>query len=524
MAGAVGDVARPVRRVYSIATMDGDVTSISTQRDGQPPMRRGDPHQHDQAGVTRSGGDDGPTVVIIGGGFSGTVTAVHLLRRGFGIGGRVLVVNRSGAMARGVAYGTNSDQHVLNVPAGRMSALEDDADSFVRFLHRRGVAADGGSFVSRHLYGAYLEALLVEASERAREGALVRLNAEVTGIEPAADDTHAWVSFGDGSRVRADRVVLAIGNYPPQDPSADGRECFASARYVRDPWSRDAFAAIDRQQPIVLVGSGLTMVDIALQLHAIDAGEIVAISRHGLLPQPHRSPAQVPETGAPLTNLVSGPSTTRAYVRAVRGHIREAAMHGVDWRDVIAALRPLTPGLWQQLPMPEQARFLRHVRPFWDVHRHRMAPQLSEAFDRLRDSGQVKVFAARLVSIRERADGLRVELRLRGTSELRVLDIGTLVNCSGPAGDTRRLRDTLFENLQAHGLLKPDVLGLGIETSPSGTVIGRDGTASRVLYYVGPFLRARDWEATAVPELRRATRLTVDHLLAHMTTQAAPAR
>jgi uncharacterized NAD(P)/FAD-binding protein YdhS len=462
------------------------------------------------------------TIVIIGGGFSGTVTAAHLLTRGLGPGGRVIVINRSGLMARGVAYGTNSDQHVLNVPAGRMSALEQDPDGFVHFLQRRGIDAGGEAFVSRHLYGAYLESLLLDAAARAPMGALQQISAEVVRIVPDAAGTHADIWLGDGSQIRADRVVLAIGNYPPQDPPLDFGARFSGDRYIRDPWGRDAFARVDRDRPVLLIGTGLTMIDIALQLDALGVtAPIIAISRRGLLPQPHRHLSHFPDDVPAVAELLQMPPTVRAYLKRVRQLMRDAAAQDRDWRDVITALRPLTSRLWQAWPQPERARFMRHLRPFWEVHRHRMAPQLFEAFARMREGGRLTLLAGRLISVQDEGDRLRVQVRLRGTTTTRTLDVGTIVNCSGPAGDTRRLQDALFQSLQASGLIRCDPLGLGIDTSDDGTVIARDGSASPVIYYVGPFLRARDWEATAVPELRRAARLTVDHLLASLLTSKA---
>jgi uncharacterized NAD(P)/FAD-binding protein YdhS len=329
--------------------------------------------------------------------------------------------------------------------------------------------------------------------------------------------THAEVSLGDGSSIRADRVVLAIGNYPPQDPPLDFGGRFSGDRYIRDPWGREAFAHVDRHQPVLLIGTGLTMIDIALQLQALDiTGPIIAISRRGLVPQPHRHPSHLPDDVPGVAALLTAAPTVRAYLRVVRQVMREAASQDRDWRDVIAALRPLTPRLWQAWPSAERARFMRHLRPFWEVHRHRMAPQLFDAFTRMRDSGKVSLLAGRLITVHHAGDGLRVELRPRGATATRTIEVGTIVNCSGPAGDTRRLQDALFQSLQASGLIRCDPLGLGIDTSTDGTVIMRDGSPSPVIYYVGPFLRARDWEATAVPELRRAVRLTVDHLLANL--------
>lgn len=462
----------------------------------------------------------GPSIVIIGGGFSGTVTAVHLLRR-LGPGGRVAIVNRSGPMARGLAYGTRSDRHVLNVTAGQMSALESEPDSFVRFCRAQGLDVDRGAFVSRHVYGAYLEWLLNEVAAHADAATLDRLDTEVTHIEPATDGTHALVALKDGTSIRADRIVLAVGNYPPQPPLASEEFFQTSRRYVADPWGRDAFADVDARGPILLMGTGLTMIDIALELHTRTGARCIALSRRGLVPHAHVvAHAHVPHAQAPAEpstlaqDLLAGPASIRAYVRTVRRHVRDAASRGVDWRVVLAALRAATPQLWRALPLDERRRFLRHVRSFWDVHRHRMAPDASHAFARLRSTGAVTVVAGRIVSLRERDGYVLVRFRPRGANEWRAMKVAAVVNCLGPASDTRVLQDVLFDGLRHRGLICPDPLGLGIETTATGAIVDAHGTASPTLYYVGPFLRARDWEATAVPELRRHACALAEHLLA----------
>src|SRR5581483_4352443 len=203
------------------------------------------------------------TIVIIGAGFSGTLTAVHLLRSRAAGRRRVVLVNRSGAMARGVAYGTRSEQHVLNVPAARMSAFDDDPDSFVRFARKRDLTIEGGTFVRRDLYGEYLEWLLRNAAERATHGTLERIVGEVSLIAPSRDGAAAWVEFPDRPPIRANRVVLAVGNYPPQDPNlrADVHDpgFWNSRRYVRDPWRAEAFSEIDQldqEAPMLCIGTG----------------------------------------------------------------------------------------------------------------------------------------------------------------------------------------------------------------------------------------------------------------------------
>lgn len=207
---------------------------------------------------------------------------------------------------------------------------------------------------------------------------------EVRDVAVRDDESGASLSFADGSRRDADRVVLALGNYSPNDPPAEGGEFYATDRYVRDPWVRGSLEAIREGESVLMLGTGLTMMDIALDL----AGRGVAIplravSRHGLLPHAHRPTPPVSGDACPA-GIDAPPHTIARQLRSVRAH---AKARGGDWRDVIGALRPITPALWQRLDVSERARFLRHVRPYWDVHRHRAAPATAAAIGRMVEEG-----------------------------------------------------------------------------------------------------------------------------------------
>ncbi|HEU4565706.1 MAG TPA: FAD/NAD(P)-binding protein [Gemmatimonadaceae bacterium] len=443
-------------------------------------------------------------VLVIGAGFSGSMAATHLLRRGAGGPLRVVLVNRSGAMARGIAYGTRSERHVLNVPAGNMSAFPDDPEHFLRYARERDPSVTGGSFVTRRLYGEYLMDVLADAERSAAPGArLERIVGEATGFELAPDGESARVTLADGRTIAADRVILALGNYAPADPPVADRSFYESVRYVRDPWAPGALDAIAPSDRVLLIGTGLTMLDVALDLRTSGArAPMVAISRRGLTPQPHRSPSVAPTYEHRPPGMETGERTARAYLRAVRAHVRTVAERGMDWREVVGALRPITSTLWQGLSVAERARFLRHVRPYWEVHRHRAAPEPAAALRRMMDAGELTVVAGRLLGFRDVGDGVEVFLRRRGASAAEAMRVERVINCTGPESDTRTLRDPLIASLRAAGLLRPDPLGLGLETSESLALLACDGLPSRVLHHVGPFLRATYWESTAVPELR----------------------
>jgi len=462
------------------------------------------------------------TIAIVGGGFSGTLTAVHLLRGEWSGGLHVVLVNRSGPLARGVAYGTRSAVHVLNVPAARMSAFADDEEHFLRFAREHDPSVAGGDFVPRALYGDYLERVLRDAVAAAPAG--TRFTHRVARVVDArvspGGGAELVLEGGEGPRVlAADHVVLAAGSYAPANPPAPDAAFFAAdPRYVRDPWAPGALDGVDRSRPVFLVGTGLTMLDVALDLHGrgLEA-PMLALSRRGLIPRAHRSPALPPHPVELGAALVAGPPTARRYLREMRRAV--AAHPEVDWRDVVASIRPATPALWAALPLAERARFLRHLQPWWDVHRHRAAPSITAAFDGLVRGGRLRHYAGRLLRVEGGPDGVTVRFRQRGRRTAEEVVVGSVVNCTGPSSNVAALGEPLFDSLLRQGLLTPCPLGLGISTGAGYGLLDREGNASETLFHVGPLLKADFWESTAVPELR----VHAARLAAHLRAAAVPA-
>jgi uncharacterized NAD(P)/FAD-binding protein YdhS len=460
------------------------------------------------------------TVAIVGAGFSGVMTAVHLLREASPQPLRVIMVNRSGTMARGVAYGTNSPAHLLNVPAGKMSALPDDPTHFVRFAQARDPSVTPGTFVRRSVYGEYLEHLLTESAANRPAGSLEQVVTEVRGVEP----DRAWASIltADGKRITVDRVVMAVGHYPPAHPPGFSAAFVASRQYIRDPWTAGAMEAIRTNAPVLLVGTGLTTLDVALALHARGVPGVIAVSRRGLLPRTHDAKVLPPEP-AHRPPGIETENTASGYARSVRRQIRSLGERG-NWRQVIDSLRPITPALWQHLGQVEKERFMRHLRPFWEVHRHRASPETGAAIESLLRSGWLTVCAGRLLSADIVGDAAEVAVQARGTGERKTFRVGVVANCTGPATDVRVAGDPLLDALFRRGQARPDPLGLGIDVSEDGAVISASGEASRVLYYVGPLLRARDGEGTAVPELRVYAARLARTILDSIPALTGPAR
>jgi uncharacterized NAD(P)/FAD-binding protein YdhS len=460
-------------------------------------------------------------IAIIGGVFSGAALVVQCLRREGSRPLRLALIERRGEPGRGVAYGTDSPQHLLNVPAGRMSLFPDAPEDFLRYAMAQDAAVTPGSFLRRSLYGSYLRDRLREATAGAAHASLTRIAGEAVDVTGGAS---AWrITLADGKVLEASQTVVANGNQPPAELPQVGETLAADSRYIGDPWQPGALDRVALDQPALLVGTGLTMVDVALELKRRGmTGDLVAVSRRGLLPRPHRHHAgPALEPAALLQLLHAGPAGLRRYLKVTRLCIAELRERGIDWRDVLSSLRAATPGLWQALPESQRRRFLRHLQPYWDVHRHRLAPEVAEALERLQQSGQLQVEAARLTRLESAAPGILAEWRPRHRDLRRMLQLGSVVNCTGPEPKLHRSLDPLIRRLLQQGLLVPDPLQLGVQADPHGALLDAHGRASGKLFYLGPLLRARDWECTAVPELSVQAARLAERLLASVAVPDA---
>lgn len=428
-----------------------------------------------------------PTVAVIGGGFSGLLTAIHLLRQSPGL--VVRLVERAPRFGRGRAYQTAHPDHLLNVRASNMSAFPDQPDHFRDWLANAGVARPAEAFVSRGRYGDYLQSLLrEEVSDPSRAGRLLLEADEAVGAAPA--EGRLRVTLGVGRTFDADAVVLALGLLPPAPPPGAEPEVLAHPAYVADPWRVDPEAA--PQDDILLLGSGLTMVDVALSL-AGEGRRLTALSRHGLVSRSHAPTGSAP---APEGSL----ATPRAALRTLRAQAEK-----VGWREAVDGIRPLTQEVWRSWPLSQRRRFLRHARPWWDVHRHRMAPTIAARLSGLVVSAELEVLAGRLEHVAVEGDGFAVRFRPRGEREPVTRSFAAIVNCSGPRGDAEAASAGLLADLRRRGALRRDPLGLGLDIDERLRVIGADGRPTPGLFAVGPLTRAAVWEALAVPDLRNQT-------------------
>jgi uncharacterized NAD(P)/FAD-binding protein YdhS len=448
-----------------------------------------------------------PTIAIVGGGFTGSMAAVHLLRHSR-LRPHVILIERRPRFGRGLAYSTDNPDHLLNVPAGKMSAFAGEPSHFLDWANSPAAKAgrhyEAASFVPRRLYGDYLWSLL-EVAER-NSADFERLGGQVIDIGPKARGVE--LQLDGGTVLRADVVVLALGNFPPLPPMNNTPELIAAGRYIPDPWEPGAIERIPADATVVLIGAGLTMVDIAIALMRNGhRGALDAISRHGLRPRRHAPSSSPPPSPFKLDEM---PLTARGMLRRIRHRIRDGSPE--NWQGVIDALRPITQELWRRAPIIERKRFLRHLQARWDVHRHRLAPEVADQIDDAVTAGRLHLHAGRVIECMREDGAVLLKMRPRGENEVVTLITDYLVNCTGPAADYQRIDDQLVRNLLARGIARPDSLHLGLEVDNHLRLIDAQGKPSRNIFAAGPVTKGEAWEITAVPDLRVQAAALADYL------------
>lgn len=430
-------------------------------------------------------------IVVVGGGFSGTLTAIQLSRRL--PEASIILLEETGDPGPGLAYRGTDQVAWLNVPAGKMSAFKSQPDHFLDYARQQlGEGVQSTDFLPRHVYGSYLKWCL-EDEQRRNPNLKVekrRVNDLTRGEAPGT----ARVIFRDQTSLDAAHVVLATGN---QGSAFSSSLWAAHAKSARDP---QTLASISKGDAVLIVGTGLTMIDTVLDLDRRgDASVIHMVSRNGLLPRPyaHPSPVEPPD----LDHLPD--SNLRRSVRLFRQAIRKHEAAGGDWRDLFHAIRDSTPSLWQELSSRDKTRFLRFISPFWEVHRHQCPAETLQKIQSLVDSGKLVQHRGTIVSIEQSGPTTRLGLANRHrNAATRWIEAEHLLDATGPARDLQAIPDPLIQNLLRRGFIKPDSHRLGAETSADYRAIGRDNKPSSWLSIVGPMLRARYFEATAVHELR----------------------
>ncbi|ROQ36520.1 putative NAD(P)/FAD-binding protein YdhS [Frondihabitans sp. PhB188] len=415
------------------------------------------------------------SVIIVGGGASAVFATVALRERAVADGvepPRITVVGREEVVGRGLAYGRADAHHRLNSPAGKMSLTASDADGFLRHLDETGwrdvdgSSATPGAFVPREVFGDYVEAAFRALVDDPASGVAFE-QGEVADVDDSG--TGPFVTLADGTALAADAVVLALGNPAP------GRVPTGAARAIDDPWAVGALDGIDASDHVLLIGTGLTMIDVATSLaRRLPGIRMTATSRHLLLPAVHPS---VP--AAPGPGLGDGLSTLGGMMSAFSARLHRAEAEGTPWQAVVDGVRPQTQALWLALDQADRERFLAHGARRWDVHRHRMAQAVWAELSGLLDAETLTIAA-----------------------DVDTSGFDVAVNCTGPASVASRGWSPLVDRLLDRGLVAGDPTGLGFDADPDGALLGAEGLASGRLFGIGASLKGALWETVAIGEVR----------------------
>ncbi|AJP52974.1 FAD/NAD(P)-binding protein [Pseudomonas simiae] len=441
-------------------------------------------------------------VLIIGGGLSGTMLAVQLLR----LPGqrRILVIEPRAELGRGEAYSAVELGHTLNGNAARMSVDPDNADDLTQWLTDY-IGAGGWPesdqqrvpiselFPPRGIFGLYAQQRLAEA--RAQSASSVEhVRGEVVDLQ--VEEASTLLTLDNGQQLRGGFAVLATGMFPAaRTPQTESTGLNAAAV---DPWDVKAMTGIDPQAPVLIIGSGLTMVDAVVSLEqAGHRGPVEVFSRHGLLPHVRRQPPSWVDFLGEDHRLRS----PRQLLREVRRQCAIAQTQGIDWQAPLDTVRAHIGRLWSQASEREKRQFVRHVRPWWESHHHRSPPLSAQLVARLHDEGRLRIRAASFKGLEPSAEGVTIRLRHRGEQAITLVSGAALINSSGIEYDWRRVARPLPQQLLKRGLVRPGPLALGIAADASGAVLDAEGTISRRLFAMGPPLRGMWWESTAVTDV-----------------------
>ncbi|WP_330206199.1 FAD/NAD(P)-binding protein [Pseudomonas sp. AM14(2022)] len=445
-------------------------------------------------------------ILIIGGGLSGTMLAVQLLR----LPGqrRILIIEPRAELGRGEAYSAVELGHTLNGNAARMSVDPDNPDDLTQWLTAH-IAAGGWPesaeqnvpiselFPPRGLFGVYVQQRLAEARVvGAQHGSTVEhICAEVVDLQSEADSVQ--LSLSNGQTLRGAYAVLATGMFPAaRTPQKESSGLNAAAL---DPWDVAAMRQLDPQSTVLIIGSGLTMVDAVVSLEqAGHRGPIEVFSRHGLLPHVRRQPPAWVDFLAEDQSI----RTPRQLLRELRRHCREAIAQGIDWQAPLDTVRAHIGRLWSQATDVQRRQFVRHVRPWWESHHHRSPPLSAALVERLHNEGRLRIQAASFKGLEPMTgEGVSIRIRRRGEAQTCVVQGAALINSSGIEYDWRRVARPLPQQLLARGLVRPGPLALGIAAAVDGAVLDAEGRAGSRLFAMGPPLRGMWWESTAVTDV-----------------------
>jgi uncharacterized NAD(P)/FAD-binding protein YdhS len=438
-------------------------------------------------------------IVVIGSGLSGTLFTINLLRNHRHTPLCITVIDNKPPGTLGQAYSTDHAFHLLNVPVYKMSAFTDNNNDFHDWLTKAGYSYTPHSFVPRKIYREYIFNVLENELSQKNE------NIHYTYINESAFDIiphERLLVLGSGRQVPFDKLVLAVGNFNPASLRLPDNDYLRHPAYFASAWDNNLATQHSQFEQVLIIGTGLTMVDTVLSLQQSCPGvRITALSNHGYLPLSHETTAAYELVDKPHHEI----STLSEALQIVNKHIKKARDLKIGWQAVVDAIRPYTQQVWLNFSYKEKKNFLGRLRHIWGVARHRMPPECAEKIHRLLFQRKLLIAGGQIQSISPNAgNGFDVVYHERTTRRKVQLVADAIINCMGPECNYERLDDPFIKNLLQKGLIRTDELQLGLDCTPEGIIIDKNGAPSPFLFTLGPPVKGILWEITSVPEIRVA--------------------
>ena len=443
---------------------------------------------------------------IIGGGFTGTMTAVQLIDKSAGPC-EIILINERETLNKGIAYNPYSDKHLLNVIAGKMSAYPDKPDNFLDWVmqkenfKQKDRTLITNSFLPRQIYGEYLCHLwdVAEKSAGSKQIQINVIDSLVVDLDVSDKSVTLWLD--NNLKLKVDECVIVTGNHIPRNPRIKNMDFYKSPNYFQNPWKIESVKNTVSNLPILIVGNGLTMVDTVLGLLEQGfKGNIFSISPNGFNILPHR------HNGLKYSKLVEelrDGLSIYELVKLINKHIKTVREYGVSAEPIIDSLRPQTQKIWKSFSEQERELFMSRLRHLWGVARHRIPLHSHDKIQQLRIDGKLHINSGKIIDINESNGSIKVQYLDKKENELKAINVSRIINCTGPETDLINLDKSFLKNCLLKGILTQDKLKLGIKTdTESFQIINSDGKAHTNLYTIGSNLKGELWESTAVNELR----------------------
>lgn len=457
------------------------------------------------------------TIGIIGGGFSGTMTAIQLIKQAESPI-KITLIDQQQFFLKGIAYNSYSDTHILNVPASKMSAFPDEPEHFLNWVLTQPAFIDknkellGAAFLPRNLYGVYIEHLWKEMEQLAlKKGiSIAFFDAEVEDLELTDEDV--TILLNTNNKLTVNKVVIATGNQTPRNPTIKNKTFYSCTNYFKNPWQKNSIENITSNLPILIIGNGLTMVDTLLGLEEVGyKGVVFSLSPNGYNMLPHR------HNGIKYTQLVDEKDSYTSlndWTKAVFKHIRLVRSYGLSAEPVIDSLRPFTQDIWKNLSDVERQQFMSRIRHLWGVARHRIPLNTHDKIQQLRIQRRLNIIAGRLLDINETDKGIEVQFYNKKSGNTEAIIVGRVINCTGPDSDITNFSSHFLKKCLEKGYIKQDNLKLGLRANTQTFQVLNSVLENQPrMYAIGSLLRGELWETTAVNELRIQAKLVAGELL-----------